>query len=120
MIRVLLITLMLFALLRCRRDEHEKVSGVSGKVALTTEPAILRVEASVFSFLILDSIPMGKISDRNEYRLLPGTHTLQIHNIGCKHFDTTLTLGPGPFLFKKFFSEREVLGSTSHGPKRAK
>jgi hypothetical protein len=91
----------------CGLAFSKKTDSLSGNEGNYSEPPILKVESSVFSFLILDSIPMGEIKWGTEVRLLPGQHRIQIHNIGVKHFDTTITLEPGTTLYKKTFPERE-------------
>jgi hypothetical protein len=120
MLRDILTILILFIPQSCESDRQGKTDATSGKEIYSGEPAILKVNASMFSFLILDSIPMGKITHGSEYRLLPGTHRIQIHNIDCEHFDTSITLKSGTFSFTKLFPEREGYRPINHGRKKKK
>jgi hypothetical protein len=114
--KVLLHSLLLFL----GSGYSQKADSHPGSEALYPGSAILKVESSIFSFLILDSIPMGKITRGTEIRLLTGPHRIQIHNVGSVHFDTTITLGPGMTLYKRTFREREDSDFFKRGQKKKK
>jgi hypothetical protein len=101
-------------------SDSRKSDSLQNIIETFQEPTVLIIEASIFSYLILDSVPMGQIRNGYKYQLIPGSHRIQIHNIGCSHFDTTITLSPGVTRFKKSFPERENGIANKKGKKKYK
>lgn len=86
-----------------------KIASPHASIAVSEDPIFLKVEGDPNSYLILDSLPMGHLTDYSEFRLLPGAHKIQVHHHEYRHFDTTLILSPGMKVFTKDFSKTELL-----------